>query len=161
MHKEHLNKIYAILNTLKLRFLPNTITDSNSLLPNIFSNVETDDESYGYDWCLSPPSTIFQLYFDGQVLFWWRKQEDPEKTTNLSCRKSLTNLITLCCIECTLPWAGFELSTLVVMGTDCKGTIIDHCLFLGLFFFIVIGGFFSFFYSFFFVTSLFWLLCVV
>ena len=161
MHKEHLNTIYAILNTLKLRFLPNTITHSNSLLPNMFSNVETADESYGYDWCLSPPSTIFQLYFDGQVLFWWRKQEDPEKTTNLSCRKSLTNLITLCCIECTLPWAGFELSTLVVMGTDCNGTIIDHCLFLGVVFFIVVGVFFLIFLQFFFVTSLFWLLCVV
>jgi hypothetical protein len=25
----------------------------------------------------------------------------------------------LCCIECTLPWAGFELTTLMVIGTDC------------------------------------------
>jgi hypothetical protein len=36
-----------------------------------------------------------------------------------TCRKSLTNFITLCCIEYTSPWTGFELTTLVVIGTDC------------------------------------------
>ena len=29
-------------------------------------------------WCLTPLSTIFQLFY------WWRKLEDPEKTTDLS-----------------------------------------------------------------------------
>jgi len=38
-----------------------------------------------------------------------------------TCRKSLTNLITWCCIKYTLPWAGFELTTLVVIGTHCTG----------------------------------------
>ena len=32
------------------------------------------------------------------------------------------NLITLCCIECTSQWAGFKLTTLVVIGTDCIGS---------------------------------------
>jgi hypothetical protein len=32
------------------------------------------------------------------------------------------NLITQCCIECTSPWAGFELTILVVIGTDCTGS---------------------------------------
>ena len=36
-----------------------------------------------------------------------------------TCLKSLTNYIGQCCIEYTLPWARFELTTLVVIGTDC------------------------------------------
>jgi hypothetical protein len=36
-----------------------------------------------------------------------------------TCRKSLINIIAQCCIECTSPWAGFELTTLVVIGTGC------------------------------------------
>jgi len=34
-------------------------------------------------WCLTPLSIIFQLY-RGCQLYWWRKPEDPEKTTDLS-----------------------------------------------------------------------------
>ena len=41
--------------------------------------------------------------------------------------KSLTNFITKCCIEYTSPWAGYKLTTLVVIGTDCTGSCKSSC----------------------------------
>ena len=40
-----------------------------------------------------------------------------------TCRKSLTNFITNCCLEYMLPWMGFEYTTSVVIDTDCT----DNC----------------------------------
>ena len=68
---------------------------------------------------------VFQQYFsyimeisfiDGGNLSTWRISK--------TCCKSLTNSIKQCCIEYTSQWTGFELTTLVVIGTDCMPQVV-------------------------------------
>jgi hypothetical protein len=67
-------------------------------------------------WCLTPLSTIFQLYTWRPVLL---VKETGVHIENHGLVEDKFYPIMLYQVHLTLIW-GFELTTLVVIGTDCK-----------------------------------------
>jgi hypothetical protein len=64
-------------------------------------------------------STMFQLH-SGSKFYWWRKPQYPEKTIDQS--QVTDKLYPIMLHRVYLAWTGFELTTLVVLGTDCIGS---------------------------------------
>ena len=70
--------------------------------------------------CLTPFSIIFQLYRSGQFYWRWKLEYLEKNSTDLSQVTDKYYHIMLYRIH--VPWAGFELTTLVVIGTDGIGS---------------------------------------
>jgi hypothetical protein len=63
-------------------------------------------------WCLTPLSTIFKLYRDSVLLV--EETGENHQVTN--------KLYHIMLYRVHLAWAGFKLTMLLVIGTDCTGS---------------------------------------
>ena len=69
-------------------------------------------------WCLTSLSTIFQLCRGGQF-YWCQGETAVPGEYHRPAASHWQNFITWRYIEYTSKWTGFEITTLVVIGTYC------------------------------------------
>ena len=98
--------------------LTNSKSNSNLTL------IQSKGDNWKWKCCLSNVhlislSTTFQLYC-GSQFYWWRNLEYPEKTSDLPQVTDRLDHIMLYRVH--IAWAGFELTTLVVISTDYIGS---------------------------------------
>ena len=99
-------------NVIKNSIYINVFWQQFECCSNIFEGIVSNRHRVSGLWCLIPLSPIFQLYGVGQF-YRWRKPP--------TCRKTLTEYHIM--LHRVHPvWVGIELTTLVVMGTDCIGS---------------------------------------
>ena len=70
-------------------------------------------------WCVAPLSTIFPLYRGGQFIL---GEETVLSAEALDLSQVTDNLYHIMFYHVQLAWAGFELTILEVISTDCIGS---------------------------------------
>ena len=67
---------------------------------------------------------VLNATFNNISVISWRKETGVPWENHRPVASHWQN-VSMCCIEYTLPRTGFEITTLVVIGTDCKGIVVN------------------------------------